>query len=332
MGAIESTDMIALREAAAWQVLLDRAQRDDIQRLPTLETIVRRLASSGLPAEDRLDVLQRMRDPLALQWQRLSRHLMSAPQSQALAETCDAMTTLLREIADQYRACSRELIHSPGRQRTPADIGPSCSPLARALDSYAAAISLNLQRRLPVPPAWWDQCCVVARQLRSGRALDAYLLGKDSLTRTHSARGAFVYPIMLALAGIGAREGGEVEMIMRLARRLAPRTGVRIDSVSAGESDTVNRHGPTFNASPLHGVRLDTHRVMRSLAEFRERVVAATEGADLDQVPGLASALTPMQARRIMVVLRAAWGPGRTVGAVAALPGPVVAEAGDDML
>lgn len=326
MGAVELTDMLTLREAAAWQVLLDRAQRDELQRLPTLETIVRRLASSELPAEDRLDVLQRMREPLTLQWQRLSRHLMTAPQSQALAETCDSMTRLLREIAELYRSCSRELIHAPGRDRPSGDVGAACSPLARALDSYAAAISMNLQRRLPVPPAWWDQCCVVARQLRSGRALDAYLLGRDSLTRTHSARGAFVYPIMLALAGVGARESGEVEMIMRLARRMAPRTGVRIDSVSAGESDTVNRHGPTFIASPLHGVRLDTHRVMRSLEELRERVVAATAGADMEQVPGLASALSSMEARRIMVVLRAAWGPGRTVGAVAALPGPVLGE------
>ena len=190
-----------------------------------------------------------------------------------------AAVAALRALRGAYERAHARQVRS-GRLDTRATIPGALDspdealPLARALDCQARIVAALLRSRCAVPPAEWDRLCLLARHLRQSTFLDETLGDPVPLVRAPTARALFVYPLLLSLADLPARPPLEARLADRLAARLAAKVGFRID---AGGAAKENPHGPTLQLSPSAAVRLDTHRVARSLA--RRRAEWLDEGA-----------------------------------------------------
>ncbi len=181
---------------------------------------------------------------------------------------------------------------------------PGFLPLARALDAQSRIVALQLIHRCVPQEADWDELCVLARSLRRSALQDEALPDEVPLVHPGTARALFVYPLLLECASLPSRTAAQVELVQRLAARLASRVGYRIDKGAPRDND----HGPRLALTAAHAVRLDTHRVPQMLANRRRQWFGAGDSPD----GAIALPLPEAEVARLFDELERCWSSATT--------------------
>ncbi|RPH58812.1 MAG: hypothetical protein EHM83_16805 [Burkholderiales bacterium] len=281
VGSGSHLDAARVRDAASCRQWLGALPADGGERLAGIGALLGRLNRPGVAADPLFEILEQLRVEQVRAIERLLAPLVARPVPFADAEWQRVGIALasLRGSRDLFKRAYAQMLANAGGDTRSIIPGATNAlrvvmPLARALDAQARIVSLLLRHRSVPLDADWDALCVLARHMRRTTFQDEALLDEVPLVRPATARALFVYPLLLHGAALPSRAIAEASFAERLASRLAAKVGFRIDESAAGASP----HGPTFQLTPRHAVRLDTHHLPASIARRRQQWLAS--GAD----------------------------------------------------
>ncbi len=311
MGAGSIPELSRIQDAATCREWLASIEGREGQRLELIERLLRSLERGALAPDAMFAILEQARVAQIAETDVALREMRGAPVpfSDGAWSRFRTLAHGLRMARNLYKRVHTEWMEAGDHEARAIIQGATDSlatvmPLARALDYQARLIGAAMRMRVTVDPQDWDELCGLARRLRASTFLDERLPDPVPLVRSPTARAVFVYPVLLALSRPELRTVNEVELIDRLSRRWAEKVGFRVDPDGLLRE---NKHGPTFAATIEHSVRLDTHRLLRSVdgrrSNFNEGEDLAAAAADL-KVP---ETMPPEAARRVLEELRICW-------------------------
>lgn len=274
------------------------------EALAQLDAWLLALRASPVPADLTLELLEAWRPvhvaaadtlaksmgqlifPMPLEtWRVMTRLLQSLERAQA------AFRDVYVQLTEVSGAATHMVI--PGT----AHALRSVTPLARAMDYAARSLRLRMTARIHIPEDDWGKFAVMAQHLRISSFLDTALPGTPVLVKDNTARGLFVYPLLLRLADTYGLRSDRMIQVDRMARRWAGKVGFRIDEDGRLHD---NPHGPTVVINDRVSVRLDTHRLERRLREVIEGQTPIATGVVGSGVRTQRSGTDPVAAAEMM--------------------------------
>ncbi len=266
-----STDLSRVRDAQSCRQWLDKMAGGPFERLERMQALFAHLGRQPLPADPTFEILEQARMTLLAEVASAVKPLqqMSLPLQPSHLSALEQIRKALDMLHQLYRRCYTRMIESEALDTRSVIPGAANAlrvvmPLARALDTQARMIALLLKLRVEVDPLYWDALCLLGRYMRQSTFLDEVLIDPVGLLKPCTARATFVYPILLRLANLPARNTNQLLLIDKLATRWSARVGLRIDTPPDLSSQP---HGPSIELSSDYSVRLDTVRLLKSLNE-----------------------------------------------------------------
>ena len=252
-------------------------------------------AGSASPTElfETLELARAVQLPALEQW---LRHVQTAvfPLTESSAGKLRRALAELRAAAAAYRRSHEACLAEDSRMAGPpvavagapggAEFPTESVALARALDMQARLLQLQMLHRVDIPAEHWSELVDLAGLLRASRSPDLPVPDATPLFKQATARGLFVYPLLLLTADLTRRLPAEADLIDRLAQSWAGKVGYRVDPDGRLQD---NPHGPTVQIGIHRAVRLDTHRVQRRLVDRIALVAGAKQAQELRLPRGL---------------------------------------------
>ncbi|MEZ5738455.1 MAG: hypothetical protein R3E68_02620 [Burkholderiaceae bacterium] len=290
------------------------------ERLSAMTPLLLRLGRHDGSPNTVLKMLEEVRRVAVVEAERVFElaALTSLPLDAQMQASVQAADITLEHLAQLYSVLHRQMDVALAMHRVIERAGNSLRsvlPLARALDAQSRRVAGLLRAQVVVSTEHWLDLARLGSRMRDTTYLDVNL--RDPLTRLRpcNARALFIHPFLLQLAASIDALPGQALQIDAVCRRWAHRVGFRIDF---GVAPRANPYGPTLVLDAGCHVRLDTHRLTKSLAREPHR-------ADADTASALSQAA--------LAALERAWttpgprrGPqpadGREVRLCLGLPGP----------
>lgn len=183
------------------------------------------------------------------------------------ADQClEALTCSYRALHGQIEAQPRpRLSFIPGSSNSLKQT----MPLLRALELQSNRIGGRLLCRVVIDDDLWEELASLGRQVRDTTFLDEEFPLDYGTTERVTARALITFPVLLHIAGYAERTRAQATWIEYFARRHAARTGFRLDPFRGSGS---NPYGPSMRMGRQYLVRLDTHRLLASLARHDNEI------------------------------------------------------------
>jgi hypothetical protein len=319
MGAGNLIEIARVRDAIGCSELLERARQYDKNNkntaprasmlLQTVASLIHDFGRMKVSSEEGFEILEQIRIAAIegfdkIKFAGVTRQ--SVPMTSAHWEPMRRVMLAFKAMRNHYKRIYMGLLEDEGLQTRTVIQGTANSlrtvmPLARALDCQSRMIAFSLMNQITLDTAEWDELSVMARHLRVSTFLDEALPDPCALIRPNTARALYVYPVLLWLARPHSLSSGELQLVEKLARRWAAKVGFRID---AGKTRKDNPQGPSIALTPDHMLRLDTHKLLRSLIERRTEI-ADPMGAKRS---GLPAEMSLSQVVELLNSLEASWG------------------------
>jgi hypothetical protein len=345
MGAGNLIEIARVRDAIGCRDLLERARQYDRTNekahlkesmengqpprtsmlLQTVASLIHDFGRMKVSAEESFEILEQIRAAAIEGFEKLRispTAKRGVPISVADWEPLRRVMLAYKAMRNHYKRIYMGLLEDEGLQTRTVIPGTANSlrtvmPLARALDCQSRMIAFALTHQVSLDPVEWDELCVMARHLRVSTFLDEALPDPCTLIRPNTARALYVYPVLLWLAKPFGRSQIEMQLVDKLAKKWAAKVGFRIDS---NHSRKENGQGPSIALTKDHMVRLDTHKLVRSLVERR------TEVSDpMSTKPsGLPAGFTMSQVVDLLNSLQNCWGASRWIDSTDVAQGPVL--------
>jgi hypothetical protein len=343
MGAGNLIEIARVRDAIGCRDLLERARQYDRTNekahlkesmengqpprtsmlLQTVASLIHDFGRMKVSAEESFEILEQIRAAAIEGFEKLRispTAKRGVPISVADWEPLRRVMLAYKAMRNHYKRIYMGLLEDEGLQTRTVIPGTANSlrtvmPLARALDCQSRMIAFALTHQVCLDPVEWDELCVMARHLRVSTFLDEALPDPCSLIRPNTARALYVYPLLLWLAKPFGRTQIEMLLVDKLAKKWAAKVGFRIDS-NHGRKE--NPQGPSIALTKEHMVRLDTHKLVRSLVERR------TEVSDpMSTKPsGLPAGVTMPQVLDLLNSLQTCWGSAQWLDSTDEAQGP----------
>jgi hypothetical protein len=297
MGAGNLIEIARVRDAIGCRELLERARQYDRSNershsktltdkaaprasmlLQTVASLIHDFGRMKVSAEEGFEILEQIRGAAIEGFEKMKFGASSrqgVPVQNADWEPMRRVMLAYRALRNHYKRIYMGLLEDEGLQTRTVIPGAANSlrtvmPLARALDCQSRMIAFALMNQVELESTEWDELCVMARHLRVSTFLDETLPDSFALIRPNTARALYVYPVLLWLAKPYSRSSVELLLIEKLARKWSAKVGFRIDAASSRKD---NPQGPSIALTADHQVRLDTHKLIRSLVERRTELV-----------------------------------------------------------
>ena len=262
---------------------LESLPEEPSRRLAEVELVLRRIHAGALPPDPAFEALESVRlavVPAAVSLLRtLPQSVIPLPAAEAaqLGLACRS----LEALQAAYRGVYTQMVETDNLDTRSVIPGAANAlrivlPLARALDAASRQASWMLRARVAVGVGQWRTLALLAQHLRESTFLDERLIDPIAALRPLTARALFMHPVLLLLADCTRRTAAEVSVLDKLARRWAGRVGFRLHG---GRVATDNPQGPALRLTPEHALRLDTHRLLESLAAKRDEWLAPDRAA-----------------------------------------------------
>ena len=271
-------------------------------------------AHRDAPADARLAALEAIRG----QWRGALEPTLTALRNRPIPLETDELATLhrasrtLRVLRDAHLAI-HDALRGPAADAPPTP--RALLALARALDAQSRLLVAACRLRVALPREDWDTACRLAFPLWTASALDEAYPEPSGASRAETARTAFATPLLLRLLEPLGLPAAQLDLAAALARRVARRTGVRIDVDGLPH---VCAEGPALVLSAQHGVRLDTRAGLERLSRIRARLAQGDGLASL----GLRTPLSAAMVDALLVSLATVWGPCHVPTPLARAPLP----------
>jgi hypothetical protein len=336
MGAGNLIEIARVRDAVGCRELLERARQYDrtneksgnnAQRtsmlLQTVASLIHDFGRMKVSAEEGYEILEQIRTAAIEGFEKLRFSgvaRLGLPSSSAAWEPLRRVMLAFKSMRNHYKRIYMGLLEDEGLQTRTIIPGTANSlrtvmPLARALDCQSRFMAFALLNQIELDSAEWDEFCVMARHLRVSTFLDETLPDPCALIRPNTSRALFVYPVLLWLAKPFSRTHVELQLVDKLARKWAAKVGFRIDS---GQQRKDNPQGPSIVLTTEHVVRLDTHKLLRSLVE-RHSEISDPMGT---KQGGLPAGVSLSQVIDLLNSLETVWGNSGWLDATDAGTGP----------
>jgi hypothetical protein len=329
MGAGNLIEIARVRDAIGCRDLLERARQYDRTNekahlkesmengqpprtpmlLQTVASLIHDFGRMKVSSEEGFEILEQIRAAAIEGFDKIRiapKSKRGVPVSNTDWEPLRRVMLAYKAMRNHYKRIYMGLLEDEGLQTRTVIQGTANSlrtvmPLARALDCQSRMIAFGLLHQVTHDPSDWDELCVMARHLRVSTFLDEALPDPCSFIRPNTSRALFVYPALLWLAKPHTRSQHELTIIDKLARKWAAKVGFRID---AGQSRKDNSQGPSVVLTKDHVLRLDTHKLVRSLGERRTEI---SDPMSTKQA-GLPAGVSMSQVIDLLNSLEAAWG------------------------
>ncbi len=307
-----------IRDVESCRSWLDTLSDDPSEQLRRIDALLEGLNADGRPADALLEIVEQARPVLLAAFEATRAQSVGAafPLPAPARERLQSAFDGLARARDQYQALYTRLVEDSGLA-TRSVIDGTAESLRTVLPLGARSTSMRALLAADAAHALGGAGGPVARRMHAGASPAPQHLPRRCAARYRAAdprrdRARAVHLSAAAAAGgAGRSQDAEAAMVDALARRWASKVGFRLDEDGRIHD---NRHGPTLPIDARVSVRLDTHRLQRSLAA---RLAALADG----QPPGdlrLPRGLTLEQARRLLDELQlcwsAAWRPARASG------------------
>jgi hypothetical protein len=345
MGAGNLIEIARVRDAIGCRELLERARQYDRTNekahlkesmengqpprtsmlLQTVASLIHDFGRIKVSSEESFEILEQIRAAAIEGFDKLRvspKAARGVPVSNADWEPLRRVMLAFKAMRNHYKRIYMGLLEDEGLQTRTVIPGTANSlrtvmPLARALDCQSRMIAFGLMHQVAHDPSEWDELCVMARHLRVSTFLDEALPDPCSFIRPNTSRALYVYPALLWLAKPHSRSQTELLMIDKLARKWAAKVGFRIDSAQSRKD---NSQGPSVVLTKDHVLRLDTHKLVRSLVDRRTEI---SDPMSTKQA-GLPAGVSMPQVIDLLNSLEAAWGACEWVDATDDVHGPVL--------
>mgnify|MGYP001499130461 CR=1 FL=1 len=268
---------------AACSKWLGRLPQESDERLKAVTALVGRIGEGNFGIDPAFQMLELARARLLVDAERQASRLRSValPFGQANIAEWRQVAAALDRLHRAYRTVYTRMVESDSLDTRSVIPGASNAlreviPLARALDALSRRLAFALLARIEVDPVEWFELSALARHMRRTTFLDETLSDPMAIARPVNARAAVTYPLLLHAVGLDGRPLAQASLVDRLARRWATRVGYRFD---AGPDLSENPYGPALWLGPRLSVRLDTHRLLKKLAERRDGWLAGAQSA-----------------------------------------------------
>lgn len=319
MGAGNLIEIARVRDAIGCRELLERARQYDKNNkhatprasmlLQTVASLIHDFGRMKVSSEEGFEILEQIRIAAIEGFDKIKFSTATrqpVPMNSVNWEAMRRVMLAFKAMRNHYKRIYMGLLEDEGLQTRTVIQGTANSlrtvmPLARALDCQSRMIAFGLLNQISLASSEWDELSVMARHLRVSTFLDEALPDPCALIRPNTARALYVYPILLWLSKPHARTTGELQIVEKLARKWAAKVGFRID---AGQSRKDNPQGPSIALTQEHVVRLDTHKLLRSLIERRSEIA---DPMGIKQ-SGLPAAMTLSQVVDLLNFLEGVWG------------------------
>ena len=340
MGAGNLIEIARVRDAEGCRELLDRARQHDsvnnrakaaapvnatskgssaeAQRqaalrssmlLQTVASLLHDFGRMRVTSEESFEILEQIRSAAIEGFDKL--RFVSAPNEGVpiTSEQWEPRRRVMlayKALCNHYKRIYTSLLEDEGLQTRTVIPGTANSlrtvmPLARALDCQSRYISFALMQQMSPSKADWNELCVMAQHLRLSTFLDEALPDSSAMIRPNTGRAMFVYTQLLGLARPFGRPQIDMMLIEKLARKWAAKVGFRIDR---GALRKDNAQGPSLVLTSEHVVRLDTHKLVRSLLERRSELADPMALG----VSGLPNGLSSTRLLALFDELELCWG------------------------
>lgn len=269
---------------------------------------VRSIDQSGHSAQSRLSSLEALRPQIRLAVEPVVRQLRDQPIPYARDEIArfDAAWVVMALARDAMRRVYTDL----GLQAGPDTLGRlqprAMLALAWALEMQSTLLTAACRLRMAMDREEWDELCRLAYPLWRSSMLDEVFpepgraAQGNGCLRLHSARALFALPLLMRLLEPLGLDGAQTRLAFRLARRLAPQVGVRIELDGLPH---ISEMGPALMMSDHHTVELDTGRALASVLDARAL-------AELTESARQRGVLTAPALDALLEHLYEVWGPG----------------------
>jgi hypothetical protein len=319
MGAGNLIEIARVRDAIGCRELLERARQYDKNNkhatprasmlLQTVASLIHDFGRMKVSSEEGFEILEQIRIAAIEGFEKLkfsAAPRQAVPMNSVNWEAMRRVMLAFKAMRNHYKRIYMGLLEDEGLQTRTVIQGTANSlrtvmPLARALDCQSRMIAFGLLNQISLASSEWDELSVMARHLRVSTFLDEALPDPCALIRPNTARALYVYPILLWLSKPHARTNTELQIVEKLARKWAAKVGFRID---AGQTRKDNPQGPSIALTQEHVVRLDTHKLLRSLIERRSEI-ADPMGT---KQSGLPAGMTLAQVVDLLNLLESVWG------------------------
>jgi hypothetical protein len=319
MGAGNLIEIARVRDAIGCRELLERARHYDKSNkntaprasmlLQTVASLIHDFGRMKVSSEEGFEILEQIRIAAIEGFDKLKFSVdsrQSVPVSSAQWEPMRRVMLAFKAMRNHYKRIYMGLLEDEGLQTRTVIQGTANSlrtvmPLARAMDCQSRMIAFALLNQVSLDAAEWDELSVMARHLRVSTFLDEALPDPCALIRPNTARALYVYPMLLWLAKPHSLSGTQLQIVDKLARKWSAKVGFRID---AGQTCKENLQGPSIALTHDHALRLDTHKLLRSVVELRAEI-ADPMGT---KQSGLPAGMSLSQVGDLLNFLEGAWG------------------------
>jgi hypothetical protein len=314
MGVVDTLLNIRAPRVADTARLAEAMRADPTAGLAQLARWLESPAHRDASADARLAALEAMR----AEWRGALEPTLTVLRNRPIPLETDELAALhragrtLRALRDAHLAI-HEALRGPAADAPPTP--RALLALARALDAQSRLLVVACRLRVALPREDWDTACRLAYSLWTASALDETYPDPSSTSRAETARTAFATPLLLRLLEPLGLPAAQLDLAAALARRVARRTGVRIDVDGLPH---VCAEGPALMLSAQHGVRLDTRAALGRLSPIRARLAQGDGPASL----GLRTSLSAAMVDALLVSLATVWGPCHVPTPLARAPLP----------
>ena len=262
-----------VKDAPSCQAWLESLPAAPRERIGAILVLVERLMRGDIAPDPCFECLELARVDLVTAIEDVVRPLQVAPVPFAAEQraTLDELHGALVALRDAFKRVYARM--SEARSIDTRSVIPGATnalrvalPLARALDSQSRAMALLLRCRTMISPQACDELGLMAQHMRRTTFLDQSLPDRVALTQPNTSRGAFVYPLLLLMAGCEGFGAAERALIDKLARRWATRVGFGYESPRGRPA---KESGALLVTGPGPRLRLLTDKLLRSLESRR---------------------------------------------------------------
>ncbi|MEZ5651464.1 MAG: hypothetical protein R3E87_13055 [Burkholderiaceae bacterium] len=291
------------RQCERWIAAVLSGSDQSYDRLSALGRLLAAVAGQAADASGRFERLEAVRATVLHEAGRVfaAARLRPLPYGTPLGQALRLTDTVLASLAEAYAATFDALESERAMHRVipgAADELVQVLPLVRALDAQSRRLAGLMLARVHLDDGQLLRLAELGQAARSSTFLDAVVRDPTAGGQPCTARASFVRPLLLRLAAPFEWTAEEAHGIDWLATRLATRVGFRVDEDAHRRP---NPYGPTLRVGLGWRVRLDTHRLLASLAgddvEWR---------AELTRTPD-APVLSEAAWTRVLQHLRACW-------------------------
>lgn len=268
---------------------------------------VRAIDQAGLSAQPRLAALEAFRPLIMSAVEPMVRALREQPIPYSRDELArfDAAWVAMAVTRDAMRRVYTDLCLQAGPDTHGRSQPRAMLALVWALEMQSLLLTSACRLRMAMERAEWDELCRLTYPLWRASMLDEVFPDASGAASgrygaSASPRALFALPLLMRLLEPLGLDGVQTRLAFRLARRLAPQVGVRIELDGLPH---VSDLGPALMMSNDHTVELDTGRGLAEVLNARA-LADATESARLRGV------LTTEALDTLLGHLWEVWGPG----------------------